>query len=172
GKSLVVVEAEDRLAAHQTGNNSGVIHSGLYYKPGSLKAKNCVQGREELYRFCAEHGVACERCGKIVVATDPAEVPALEEIERRGRANGLIGLERLTGEQLKEHEPHVAGVAGLFVPETGIADYVQVTETYARLAAEHGAQVRTQWTFTGCERRADGLVLQTSHGPLHASHLI
>ncbi len=172
GNSLVLLEAEDRLAAHQTGNNSGVVHSGLYYKPGSLKAKNCVQGREELYRFCAEHGVACERCGKIVVATDAAELPALEELERRGRANGLIGLERLTAEQLKEHEPHVAGVAGLFVPETGIADYVQVTETYARLAGEQGAQVRTDWTFTGCQRRSDGLVLQTSHGPLHAGHLI
>ncbi|HEV3343637.1 MAG TPA: L-2-hydroxyglutarate oxidase [Pirellulales bacterium] len=172
GNALVVLEAEDRLAAHQTGNNSGVVHSGLYYKPGSLKAKNCVQGREELYRFCAEHSVACERCGKIVVATDPNELPALDELQRRGRANGLIGIQRLTAEQLKEHEPHVTGVAGLFVPETGIADYVQVTNAYARLAAEHGAQVRTDWTFTGCQRRADGLVVETSRGPLHAGNLI
>jgi L-2-hydroxyglutarate oxidase len=172
GNSLVVLEAEGRLAAHQTGNNSGVVHSGLYYKPGSLKAKNCVEGREQLYRFCAEHGVACERCGKIVVATDSSELPALEELERRGNANGLIGIQRLTAEQLKEHEPHVTGIAGLFVPETGIADYVQVTETYARLAAEHGAQIRTRWQFTGCQREPDGLVLETNRGRVRAGHLI
>src|SRR5438067_414305 len=87
--SLVVLEAEGRLAAHQTGHNSGVIHSGLYYKPGSLKATNCVQGREAMYRFCQENGVAHERCGKIVVALDPTQIPALDELERRGRANGL-----------------------------------------------------------------------------------
>jgi (S)-2-hydroxyglutarate dehydrogenase len=172
GSSLVVLEAEDRLAAHQTGNNSGVVHSGLYYKPGSLKAKNCVEGREQLYRFCAEHGVACERCGKIVVATDSSELPRLDELERRGNANGLIGIQRLTGEQLKEYEAHVTGIAGLFVPETGIADYVQVTQTYARLAAEHGVQVRTEWQFTDCKREPDGLVLETSHGRVRARNLI
>lgn len=172
GKSLIVLEAEDRMAAHQTGNNSGVIHSGLYYKPGSLKAKNCVDGREQLYRFCAEHGVACERCGKIVVATEPSELAALDELERRGNANGLIGIQRLTAEQLKEHEPHVNGTGGLFVPETGIADYVQVTQTYARLAAEQGASVRTEWQFTGCRRESGGLVLETNHGRVRTQNLI
>src|SRR5260370_5985236 len=93
--SLIVLEAEDRVAAHQTGHNSGVIHSGLYYKPGSLKAKNCVEGRDALYRFCAENGIAHERCGKVVVAIDEREIPALEELERRGRATGLQGLRRL-----------------------------------------------------------------------------
>src|SRR5205807_1371624 len=88
GRSLVVLETEDRLAAHQTGNNSGVIHSGLYYKPGSLKARNCVEGREALYRFCVEQGVAHDRCGKIVVATEPDEVIRLDELQRRGTANG------------------------------------------------------------------------------------
>src|SRR3990170_168634 len=101
--SLVVLEAEAQLAAHQTGHNSGAIHSGLYYRPGSLKARNCVEGREALYRFCQEHGVAHERCGKIVVATDPSEIPALDEIERRGNANGLRGLRRLSPEELHEH---------------------------------------------------------------------
>lgn len=170
--SLVLLEAEGRLAAHQTGNNSGVIHSGLYYKPGSLKAKNCVAGREQLYRFCAEHGVAHERCGKIVVATQADELPALEELERRGTANGLIGLKRLSAEELREHEPHVAGIAGLLVPETGIVDYVQATETYARLAREQGADVRTDWRFTGCRREQGGLVLETTRGRIRTKHLI
>src|SRR5207244_1267923 len=120
--SVVVLEAESRLAAHQTGNNSGVIHSGLYYRPGSLKARNCVEGREALYQFCRDHGVAHDRCGKVVVATRPEELPALEELERRGQANGLKGLRRLTGAELREHEPHVAGIAGLLCPETGIVD--------------------------------------------------
>lgn len=172
GNSLVVLEAEGRLAAHQTGNNSGVIHSGLYYKPGSLKAKNCVAGREALYRFCAEHGVAHDRCGKVVVATSSDELPALDELERRGQANGLIGIERLSAEQLKEHEPHVAGIAALWIPETGIADYVGVTETYGRLAREQGAEVRTDWQFKRCLPEAGGLVLETNQGPVHCRNLI
>ena len=105
--SLVVLEAEPKLAAHQTGNNSGVVHSGLYYKPGSLKATNCVQGREALYAFCAEWGIANDRCGKVVVATSPAEVPRLDELERRGRANGLADIKRLRPEEIREHEPQL-----------------------------------------------------------------
>lgn len=120
---LIVLEAEDRLAAHQTGHNSGVIHSGLYYKPGSLKARNCVTGRETLYRFCQEHQIAHDRCGKIVVATQPEELPRLNSLEERGRANDLKGLRRLGPEEIKEYEPHVTGLAGLLVPETGIVDY-------------------------------------------------
>ncbi|MBI4639344.1 MAG: FAD-dependent oxidoreductase, partial [Candidatus Tectomicrobia bacterium] len=103
--SLIVLEAEDRLAAHQTGNNSGVIHSGLYYKPGSLKARNCVEGREAMYRFCQDHGIAHERCGKLVVATHESELPALAELERRGHANGLKELRRLGPEEIREYEP-------------------------------------------------------------------
>src|SRR3954465_13914863 len=118
--AVTVVETEGEVARHQTGHNSGVIHSGLYYKPGSAKARNCATGRELMYRFCAENGIPHERCGKLVVATDPSELPALEELERRGAANGLVGITRLSGEQLREIEPHVRGVAGLRVPETGI----------------------------------------------------
>src|SRR5437868_11316767 len=99
--SLVVLEAEDRLGAHQTGHNSGVIHSGLYYKPGSLKARLCAAGRDEMYRFCAERGVAHERCGKVVVAVDDSEIPRLDELERRGRANGLSGIRRLRAEEIR-----------------------------------------------------------------------
>jgi (S)-2-hydroxyglutarate dehydrogenase len=172
GSRLVVLEAEGRVAAHQTGHNSGVIHSGLYYKPGSLKAKNCVEGREELYRFCAEHGVVHERCGKVVVATEPAELPALDELQRRGAANGLSGLKRLSPEELREHEPHVAGIAGLWVPDTGIVDYVQVTETYGRLATERGAEVRLNWRVIGCRRADGGWVLETTAGPVVTRRLI
>ena len=107
--SLVVLEAESKLGGHQSGHNSGVIHSGLYYKPGSLKARNCVEGRDLMYRLCEEHGVPHERCGKVVVATRAAELPALDELERRGRANGLDGMRRLGPEQIRELEPHVAG---------------------------------------------------------------
>ncbi len=140
---VVLLEAEPTLAAHQTGHNSGVIHSGLYYKPGSLKARNSVEGRQALYRFCAEHRIPHERCGKIVVAVDPSELPALEELERRGRANGLEGLRRLRGAELKDYEPAVEGIAGLLVPDTGIVDYGAVTKAYAGLVTAAGGEVRT-----------------------------
>ncbi|HUY31141.1 MAG TPA: L-2-hydroxyglutarate oxidase [Pirellulales bacterium] len=172
GGSLVVLEAEDRVAAHQTGNNSGVIHSGLYYKPGSLKARNCVEGREALYRFCAENGVAHERCGKIVVATRADELPRLEEIERRGTANGLLGIRRLSADEIHEFEPHAVGIAGLHVPETGIVDYVQTSRTFARLASEKGAEVRTEACVRGFHRAADGLTLETSQGAFRCRNLI
>src|SRR5258706_5867952 len=110
-RSLVVLEAEDRLAAHQTGHNSGVIHSGLYYAPGSLKARWCVEGSQAMYRFCAEHGVRHERCGKVVVASDDAEAERLLELGRRGVANGLSGLRRLNPAQLRERQPDSAFVA-------------------------------------------------------------
>ncbi len=172
GPRLAVFEAEGRLAAHQTGNNSGVIHSGLYYKPGSLKARNCVEGREALYRFCAEQGVAHDRCGKIVVATRESELESLAELERRGNANGLKGLRRLKAEELHEFEPHVAGIAGLHVPETGIVDYIQLTETYGKLAGEQGATVRTDAAVQAIQRRSDGLMLITSRGEFHVKNLI
>ena len=111
--AVLVLEAEADIAQHQTGHNSGVIHSGLYYKPGSEKARNCAVGREAMYRFCAEHGVAHERCGKLVVATDEYELPLLDELQRRGVANGLLGVHKLAAPELKEYEPHVAGIAGL-----------------------------------------------------------
>jgi L-2-hydroxyglutarate oxidase len=170
--SLVVLEAEDRVAAHQTGHNSGVIHSGLYYKPGSLKAKNCVEGREAMVRFCQEHGIAHERCGKVVVATRPDELPALDELERRGRANGLRGLQRLSPEQIREYEPHVAGIVGLHVPETGIVDYVQVARKYAEIVGAAGGEIRLGSRVLACRRQSDGLVLETASGAVACRHLI
>lgn len=169
---LVVLEAEDRLAAHQTGHNSGVIHSGLYYKPGSAKARNCVEGRELLYRFCQENDIAHERCGKLVVAVDDSELPALAELERRGRANGLAGLRRLDGAELRAHEPHVSGIAGLLVPETGIVDYKGVTNAYGMKVRAAGGDVRLHARVTACRRETGGLVLETTAGEVACRHLI
>lgn len=171
-RRLVVVEAESHLAAHQTGHNSGVIHSGIYYKPGSAKARNCLEGRELMYRFCADHGIPHDRCGKVIVAIEERELPALAEIERRGHANGLVGLKRLSAAELKEHEPHVAGVAGLFVAETGIVDYKAVTAKYAELVTAGGGEVRTGVRFVGMNRDGSELVLQTTAGELRAGHLV
>ena len=169
---LVVLEAETKLAAHQTGNNSGVIHSGLYYKPGSLKARNCVEGREAMYRFCAEHGIPHERCGKLVVASGPGELPALEELERRGHANGLQGLRRLGPEQLKEYEPAVAGIAGLHVEETGIVDYTAVTEAFGRVVGERGGEIRLGARVERVARDNGALVLATPGGDVRCRALI
>ncbi|MCP4600929.1 MAG: L-2-hydroxyglutarate oxidase [Proteobacteria bacterium] len=172
GVSVVVLEAEDQLAAHQTGNNSGVVHSGLYYKPGSLKAFNCTQGREALYRFCEEHGIAHERCGKVVVATHPGELPALENLAERGKANGLDGLRQITAEEIREIEPHIQGIAGLYVPQTGIVDFVAVTHTYARLVEEAGGEIRLNTRLKKCIREQGGLVLETTGGTVRAKYLI
>ena len=169
--SVTVLEAEDRVARHQTGNNSGVIHSGLYYKPGSLKATLCAEGREAMYQFCAEHQIPHERCGKIVVATREAELPALAELERRGKANGLLP-KPLSSEQIKEHEPNIAGIAGLLVEETGIVRYSAVAEAYAEVIRKHGGKVITGARATGVVRVGDGLVVQTAKGEVRARHLV
>jgi L-2-hydroxyglutarate oxidase LhgO len=172
GASLVVLEKEDALAAHQTGRNSGVIHAGLYYKPGSLKAALCARGRTMLERFCDEHGVRFERCGKVVVATRDEEVPRLEELERRGRANGLAGVRRIGAEELREHEPHAAGVAALFVPETGIVDYREVARAYAAELARRGGEVRTGARATGVARRGERVVVESTAGDVEARVLV
>jgi (S)-2-hydroxyglutarate dehydrogenase len=130
---IAVVEKEKTLAAHQTGHNSGVVHSGIYYKPGSLKATNCIKGYNDLLNFCNEESINYKLCGKIIVATDQSELQAMENIYKRGVENGLTGLKKLKEEELKEHEPHVNGVAGIFVPQTGIIDYKQVTAKYAEV---------------------------------------
>jgi len=172
GISVTILEAEPALAAHQTGHNSGVIHSGLYYKPGSLKATNCTEGREAMYRFCGEHGIAHERCGKLVVATSSSEVAALDELEGRGRANGLKGLQRLDGAGLRDVEPSVAGIAGLRVEETGIVDYTAVTQSFARLVQEAGGDVRLGARVVAVRRQQGSLVLVTPVGDVVARHLI
>lgn len=169
---LVVLEAENHLAAHQTGHNSGVIHSGLYYKPGSLKAKNCVEGREAMYAFCEEHGIPHDRCGKLVVATKPEELPALEALEKRGLANGLVGIQRLRPEEIKEYEPHTTGLAGLHVKQTGIVDYKAVVQKYAELVEAAGGTICKNSRVTGFNGSGSELVLETASGEVHARNLI
>jgi L-2-hydroxyglutarate oxidase len=171
-RSLVVLEAEDRLAAHQTGHNSGVIHSGLYYKPGSLKALNCTRGREAMYRYCADHGIACERCGKLVVAVTPKQVPALEELFERGTANGLAGLKRIRGKALKDFEPHVAGCEGLVVPDTGIVDFGQVAESFARDILAQGGSIRKGFRVRGIREDRTALVLSDGCTEVRAGGLV
>lgn len=138
---LLLLEKETVLAKHQTGNNSGVIHSGLYYKPGSLKAQNCIRGYHLLIDFCREHGIPFDLCGKIVVATDQAELPLLQNLYVRGQQNGLENLKRLTKDELKEYEPYVTGLEGIFVPQTGIVDYTKVALKYGEVLQQNGATI-------------------------------
>jgi L-2-hydroxyglutarate oxidase len=172
GSSLVVLEKEPRLAAHQTGRNSGVIHSGLYYKPGSLKALTCARGRAMLERFCEEHDVPFERCGKVVVATREEEAARLDELERRGRANGLLGVRRIGADELREREPHAAGIAALWVPETGIVDYRRVAEAYAREVVRRGGEVRAAARATAIETRGERVVVSSTAGDFEARVLV
>jgi L-2-hydroxyglutarate oxidase len=169
---VVVFESEDRVAAHQTGHNSGVIHSGLYYKPGSLKAKNCAAGREAMVTFCEHRGIRVERCGKIVVATDPAEIPALDELQGRGTANGLEGLRRLRPEEIRELEPNAAGVDGLFVPQTGIVDFAEVCKVMAAVIRDQGGQILTSTAFAGVHRETGGLVVHSLEAKVFVKGLV
>ena len=181
--SVVVLEKEPHLAGHQTGHNSGVIHSGLYYRPGSLKATLCTAGRERLEAFCQEHDVPFHRSGKLVVAAEPGELPALDELERRGRANGLEGLERLDAAGLRDREPGVRGLEGLWVPQTGLVDYGAVCQALARDLEASGATVRTRFEVEGLRRTEEGWHLQNTReevlscdrlvacGGLHADRL-
>ncbi len=172
GATVALLEAENTLAAHQTGHNSGVLHSGLYYRPGSLKARLCGAGREALLRFCAEHGVAHERCGKVVVATRPEELPRLEELERRGRANGLAGVARIGPEELREREPHAAGLAALRVPETGIVDFRGACEALAAELRRAGGAVHTGARVERVTPTPEGFTIVTGRGGLTARHLV
>jgi L-2-hydroxyglutarate oxidase len=169
---IIVLEAENRLAAHQTGNNSGVIHSGMYYKPGSLKAKNCVQGRLAMYKFCAENNILHDNCGKVVVATSESELPALDRLYERGIANGLQGLRRLTPAEIKEFEPHASGIAGLRVNETGIVDYVGVCQAYARIIQAAGGVIQTDSRVTGFRKVGDEFILSTPKGDIQTKNII
>ncbi len=139
---LLVLEKENQLARHQTGNNSGVIHSGIYYKPGSLKATNCLNGYKQLIQFCTEQEVPFELCGKIIVATEESERAQLNTLYDRGLQNGLAGMKRLRKEELIEYEPHVTGLEGIFVPQTGIVDYALVANKYGEVLRNGGTEIR------------------------------
>jgi (S)-2-hydroxyglutarate dehydrogenase len=140
--NLILLEKESELAKHQTGNNSGVIHSGLYYKPGSLKATNCIKGYHLLIDFCKANEIPFELCGKVVVATSETELPLLENLFVRGQQNGLHNLKKLSQGELKEIEPHVNGIKGIFVPQTGIVDYKLVALKYGELLTLAGAEIK------------------------------
>jgi len=170
--SIVILEAESELAAHQTGHNSGVIHSGLYYRPGSLKAENCVRGREALYAFCRKYEVPHERCGKLVVATTAEEVERLAELETRGRANGLEGVRRLGASEIRAYEPYSRGRAGLWVPDTGIVDFGAVARTMARLLRESDVEILTGTKIEEVLRRSGSFVLRWEGGELRAEYLL
>ena len=141
GAKLLLLEKEDSLGRHQTGHNSGVLHAGLYYKPGSLKAKLAVEGLRQMVSFCQKHKVSHEQCGKIVIATEPDELPRLEMLMERGVANGLKGLRKLSSEEIREIEPHAAGLAAIHVPEEGIVDYAGVVEAMAVEIRAKGGEI-------------------------------
>ncbi|HSR35129.1 MAG TPA: L-2-hydroxyglutarate oxidase [Anaerolineae bacterium] len=169
---LIVLEKESKVAAHQTGNNSGVIHAGLYYKPGSLKAKMVVEGARRMVKFCQEHNLPYELCGKVVVATYEKELPGLEELHRRGNANGVQGLTMINGEQIKDYEPHASGIAGLWSPNTGIVDYIAVTRKYAELVEQGGGEIQLDTNVLGIQQTPDGLLMQSNGPEVHARTLI
>ena len=153
---LAIVEKEERVARHQTGHNSGVIHRGIYYRPGSLKAQNCVRGVQALLDFCTEQQIPYEMCGKVIVATKREELPRLEELQRRGIANGVPNLEMIGPERLREIEPHCEGIQALYSPETGIVDYVQVAEAYARQVARMGGEIFLGEEVRSLHKEGDG----------------
>ena len=168
GASISVLEREDRVGFHQTGHNSGVVHAGIYYKPGSLKARLCVEGAAEMYAFCEEHGVAHDRCGKVIVALEESELAGLAELERRGHENGVAGLRRLSAAELRDVEPHAAGVAALHSPNTGIADFGGVARALARQLAERGATVTTSAPVQGVSMNGSRIRLRHGRGQTRA----
>jgi L-2-hydroxyglutarate oxidase LhgO len=177
---IVVLEKESGVARHQTGHNSGVIHSGVYYKEGSLKARLCVAGGREMVEFCTRHGIPHEVCGKLIVATNSEEAARLEDLLARGVANGLKGLRLLAREAMLEIEPHAGGVRALHVPSTGITDYAAVTAKYAEIATQHGAEVRTGAEVVGFDRSGstsggtsgNAVVVRTRAGDFAARYVV
>jgi L-2-hydroxyglutarate oxidase len=162
-RSVQLLEKESQLAAHQTGRNSGVLHSGIYYKPGSLKAINCREGKRAMEEFCQAEGVPFDLCGKVIVATHESELPRLADIHARGQANG-VRCEQIGPERLRELEPHAAGIAALHVPEAGIVDYATVCERLAHRIREAGGLISLQARVTGFRYMGDGAVVETTAG--------
>lgn len=169
--SVLLLEKEPGPGQHQTGHNSGVLHCGLYYKPGSTKARMAVQGIRKMTAFCAEHDIPYDLCGKVVVATEPEEIPRLHALWERGKCNGLEGIELLGPGEIRDLEPHAAGLQGLRVPQEGIVDYAVVTEVMAQLIRSHGGETRFSSEVIRVENK-DGWRLHTTSGDYHADFLI
>jgi 2-hydroxyglutarate dehydrogenase len=170
--SVRVLEKEDRVGAHQTGRNSGVVHAGIYYKPGSLKARLCVEGARLLYEHCDRRGIPYERCGKLIVATSDGELPALDELERRGAANAVEGLRRVPAGEIAEIEPHARGLAALHSPATGVVDFAAVARSLAGELAERGGHVATGCEVRGVSIDSRRVALATPNGEVRARHAI
>ncbi|REJ90097.1 MAG: L-2-hydroxyglutarate oxidase [Planctomycetota bacterium] len=168
---LTILEKEPRLGAHQTSHNSGVLHSGIYYRPGSLRATNCREGNRRMVEFCEREGIPCDVCGKVIVAVEESELPRLENIFERGQANG-VRCEMIGPERLKELEPHAAGMRAIHVPDAGIVDYAGVCNRLGRLVQEAGANIVLSAKLTALERRPNGLVLRTTAGEFESERLI
>ena len=169
GISQVIVEKEDEVAVHQSGHNSGVVHSGLYYRPGSLKARLCVEGRRELVRFCEEQRVPYRQSGKLVIATKQSELEPLEELQRRGTENGLVGIRRLDAAGIKELEPEAIGVAALHVPEAGVVDFPMMAQKMAAALRTTGAEVLTGHRVEEISHGPDEALVRTTHREIRAS---
>ena len=172
GCRVAVLEKEKELATHQTGHNSGVIHSGIYYRPGSQKAQFCVGGAQSLMRFCEENEIEFEQCGKTIVATDESELGRLDTLYERGVANGVPGLELIGPERLKEIEPHTTGVKALWSPATGIIDYVKVSSVYASRFQEYGGDIYNDAAVRAINGASGALSVETERGTLRCKHLI
>jgi L-2-hydroxyglutarate oxidase len=170
-RAVVLVEKEREVAQHQTGRNSGVLHSGIYYRPGSLKASTAVAGRRAMEQFCDEHGVAYDRCGKVIVAVDPRELPRLGELEARAHANGVTA-KRIGVGRLRELEPNVRGIAALHVPDTGVVDYGQVARALAASLRDAGAELRFGERVVGIHERADEVVVETERDSLRGQAVV
>jgi len=169
---ILLLEEESSLAPHQTGNNSGVIHSGLYYKPGSLKAQNCVKGRKLMYQFCEENEIKFDRCGKLVLAATENEREKLHDLEKRGRENGLTQLKRISKDEIKEYEPYASGIAALFVGETGIVNYREVTEAFAKKIKMFGGEILLNTKFIGIRKENSELIAETTNGVFAVNYLV
>ncbi len=165
---LAVTEKETALGTHQTGHNSGVIHSGLYYRPGSLKARLCVEGRRRMVEFCAEHGLPLRITGKLIVAVSRREIPRLEELQRRAVANGVAGVERLGPDGIADHEPEAAGVAGLWVPGTGVIDFAAVAARLGEVLEGGGAEVHTGFAVDAVTKESAGVAVAAGEQRLTA----
>ena len=169
---IVVLEKEDDIARHQTGRNSGVIHAGIYYSPGSAKANFCYTGSKMLRRYCDERGIPYEMCGKVIVAVNDDEVPGLMELHRRGMMNGVAGLEVIGPERLRELEPHAAGVRAVYSPETGIVDYRTVARAFAHELLQSGGEVMTGAQVVGLSVDREGVRIRTALGEITAGRLV
>ena len=171
---LILIEKEDILSDHQTGHNSGVIHSGLYYKPGSLKAKNCIQGRHELVAFAKEHGIKHDICGKIVVATDESELENLEKVYQTGLKNEIEGIEKINAEQIKQYEPHCVGIAGILVPCTGIIDFRGATAKMVELALKEQQEsvLKLSHEVLDIKKNQNSSTIITNKGNFEAKYLV